>query len=142
MGQHKFKVGDRARVTRDFMDVRKGEIVMLDSRAPYAAPAWHVVTNACKMVWVAEAVLAPLTAPAKAEEPAHRALDVQVGGGHYKDMAIQPIEYIMANAIPFPEGAVIKYVTRWRAKNGAEDLKKARHMLDMIIEAVDAGNYS
>ncbi|KAA3649823.1 MAG: DUF3310 domain-containing protein [Proteobacteria bacterium] len=62
------------------------------------------------------------------------ALATQVGGTHYKDMAIQPVEYIHRNSIGFVEGAVIKYVSRWRAKNGVEDLKKARHMLDLLIE--------
>lgn len=60
-------------------------------------------------------------------------LEVQVGGAHYKDMAIQPIEYVLANAIPFAEGNIIKYVSRWRKKGGVEDLKKARHMLDVLI---------
>lgn len=63
------------------------------------------------------------------------ALDRQEGGGHYKGMAIQPFEYIHANGIGFAEGAVIKYVSRWRAKAGIEDLKKARHFLDLLIEA-------
>lgn len=63
-----------------------------------------------------------------------KALEVQEGGSHYKDMPIQPIEYILANNIPFTEGNVIKYVSRWRKKNGVADLKKARHMLDMLIE--------
>lgn len=58
----------------------------------------------------------------------------QIGGTHYRDMAIQPIEYILANGIGFAEGNVIKYVSRWKAKNGVEDLKKARHFLDMLIE--------
>lgn len=62
------------------------------------------------------------------------ALDHQEGGGHYKDLKIQPIEFIHANGIPFAEGCVIKYVTRWRAKNGLADLKKARHFLDLLIE--------
>ena len=62
------------------------------------------------------------------------ALDHQEGGSHYKDLKIQPIEYIHANNIPFPEGSVIKYVTRWRGKNGIADLKKARHVLDILIE--------
>ena len=62
------------------------------------------------------------------------ALETQVGGGHYKDMKIQPVEYIHANGIPFIEGAVIKYVSRWRAKDGVKDLKKARHFLDLLIE--------
>ena len=63
-----------------------------------------------------------------------RALDVQIGGGHYKGMKIQPVEYIHANNIPFIEGAVIKYVSRWRTKGGIEDVKKARHFLDLLIE--------
>lgn len=62
-------------------------------------------------------------------------LDVQVGGTHYKGMAIQPFEYIHKNGIGFAEGCVIKYVSRWRAKGGVEDLKKARHFLDLLIDA-------
>lgn len=62
------------------------------------------------------------------------ALDTQVGGGHYKDMAIQPVEYIHRNRLGFCEGAVIKYVSRWRAKDGIKDLEKARHFIDLLIQ--------
>ena len=62
------------------------------------------------------------------------ATNSQVGGNHYKDLAIQPVEYIEANGIGFSEGCIIKYVTRWRQKGGVEDLKKARHFLDLMIE--------
>lgn len=62
------------------------------------------------------------------------ALNVQVDGNHYKTLAIQPVEYIHANGLGFCEGSVVKYVTRWRAKNGIADLKKARHFLDLLIE--------
>ena len=62
------------------------------------------------------------------------ALQVQEGGSHYKDMKIQPVEYIHANSLPFIEGSVIKYVSRWRNKNGVADLKKAKHFLDLLIE--------
>lgn len=62
------------------------------------------------------------------------ALDIQEGGNHYKTKTVQPVEYCMANSIGFMEGSVIKYVTRWRDKGGIEDLKKARHFLDMLIE--------
>ena len=62
------------------------------------------------------------------------ATDTQVGGSHYKDMAIQPVQYIHANGIGFLEGNVIKYTTRWRDKGGLSDLRKARHYLDMLIE--------
>ncbi|WP_240905392.1 DUF3310 domain-containing protein [Bordetella hinzii] len=63
------------------------------------------------------------------------ALDKQEGGDHYKKLAIQPIEFIFKNKIGYAEGNVIKYVTRWRDKNGVEDLRKARHYLDLLIEA-------
>lgn len=62
------------------------------------------------------------------------ALEVQVGGGHYKDMKIQVIDFCHVNNIPFAEGSAIKYLCRWRKKNGVEDLKKARHLIDMLIE--------
>ena len=62
------------------------------------------------------------------------ALEVQVAGDHYKKQAIQPVQYIHANGIGFFEGNVIKYVTRWRAKNGVSDLEKARHYIDLLIE--------
>lgn len=64
----------------------------------------------------------------------YSALAVQIGGGHYKGMAIQPVEYIHRNGLGYCEGAVVKYVSRWRAKGGVEDLKKARHFIDLLIE--------
>lgn len=60
-------------------------------------------------------------------------LTTQVGGNHYKEMKIQPIEYALANNLPFVEANVVKYVSRWRKKGGVADLKKARHMLDLLI---------
>ncbi|MCX2802244.1 DUF3310 domain-containing protein [Microbulbifer thermotolerans] len=73
------------------------------------------------------------------ERDGRAVLDVQVGGDHYKTLAIQPVEYIHANKIGFLEGSVIKYVTRWRNKNGIEDLKKARHFIDLLIEFEQGG---
>ncbi|MDX8383981.1 MAG: DUF3310 domain-containing protein [Ghiorsea sp.] len=60
-------------------------------------------------------------------------LKTQVGGSHYKDMVIQPIEYITRNNIPYIEGNIIKYISRHKAKGGLQDLKKAGHYLDMLI---------
>lgn len=62
------------------------------------------------------------------------ALQTQVAGDHYKGLKIQPIEYIHANGIPFAEGCVIKYVSRWRDKGGIKDLEKAKHFLELLIE--------
>lgn len=58
----------------------------------------------------------------------------QIAGDHYKKLKIQPVEYIHTNQIPFIEGSVIKYVSRWKSKGGIEDLKKARHFIDLLIE--------
>lgn len=66
-----------------------------------------------------------------------RVWKTQVGGSHYKKYAIQPTEYIMKNNLSFCEGNVIKYVTRYKDKNGIEDLKKARHYLDILIEELE-----
>jgi hypothetical protein len=67
-------------------------------------------------------------------ERAMSALAHQEGGSHYKDLAIQPVEYIHKNGIGFCEGSAIKYLTRWREKGGVEDLKKAKHFIDLLIE--------
>lgn len=69
------------------------------------------------------------------------ALSTQVGGTHYKDLAIQPVQYIYENGLGYFEGCVVKYVTRWRNKGGVEDLKKARHFLDILI-AFEEGKQS
>lgn len=61
-------------------------------------------------------------------------LDHQESGQHYKTMKIQPAEFCHANQIPFIEGSVIKYVCRHSRKNGAEDIKKAIHFLEILLE--------
>jgi hypothetical protein len=68
------------------------------------------------------------------EEEAFDALSKQVAGSHYKDLPIQPVEFIYANAIGYFEGNVIKYVSRWRKKNGIADLEKAKHYIELLIE--------
>ena len=63
-----------------------------------------------------------------------KALDVQVGGGHYKDMAIQPIKFIMKNNLNYCQANIIKYACRYKDKNGKEDLLKIKHYVDLLIE--------
>ena len=60
--------------------------------------------------------------------------DTQVGGDHYKDMTIQPSEFINKNKMQFAEGNAIKYICRHQKKGGKQDLEKAKHYIDMIIE--------
>ena len=62
------------------------------------------------------------------------ALDIQIGGGHYKDMKIQPMEYSMANGLDACQHTAIKYISRFRAKGGIQDLEKAKHCIDMLIQ--------
>ena len=68
------------------------------------------------------------------EMDALNALDKQVAGSNYKDLPIQPVEYIHANAMGYLEGNVVKYVSRWRKKNGIADLEKAKHYIELLIE--------
>jgi hypothetical protein len=75
--------------------------------------------------WVSESDEVPVSVSAFAS---------QVGGNHYKNLAIQPLEFIVANELDFPTGNVVKYVVRYKLKGGLEDLKKARHYLDLLIE--------
>jgi hypothetical protein len=63
-----------------------------------------------------------------------RADEIQIGGDHYRKLEIQPWDFILANNLGFFEGSILKYITRWRNKGGVEDLKKARHYLDKLIE--------
>ena len=62
------------------------------------------------------------------------ALSVQEGGNHYKDMVIQPVEYCHKNGLGMIESNVVKYVSRHKNKNGKEDIKKAIHFLNLLLE--------
>ena len=58
----------------------------------------------------------------------------QIGGNHYSRFKVQPSKFINDNKLLFAEGNAIKYICRHTAKNGKEDLEKAKHYIDMIIE--------
>jgi hypothetical protein len=62
------------------------------------------------------------------------ALERQVAGTHYKSKAIQPVEYIHANDLGFLEGCIVKRITRWRDKDGFQDLEKIKHEVDLLIQ--------
>jgi hypothetical protein len=59
----------------------------------------------------------------------------QVGGSHYKKYKIQPVEFIVKNNIGFCEGNVIKYVLRFKEKGGVQDLEKAKHYIELLIDS-------
>ena len=58
----------------------------------------------------------------------------QIGGNHYKKYKLQPSQFVTENKLLYPEGCIIKYVIRHQDKGGKQDLEKAKHMIDMIIE--------
>lgn len=67
-------------------------------------------------------------------EKEKKPLDIQVGGNHYKKFKIQPVEFCQKNKIPYCESNVIKYICRHEFKNGLEDLMKAKHYIDLLIQ--------
>ena len=72
--------------------------------------------------------------PSTAQDTSSSALNIQVGGEHYKQMKIQPVEYIHANNLSFLEGNVVKYITRHKTKNKAQDIRKIIHYCTLILQ--------
>ena len=66
--------------------------------------------------------------------------DRQIGGDHYKDMAIQPFEFISKNELTFFQGYVVKYVCRYKQKNGIQDLEKIIHNCELEIKKLRDDN--
>ena len=78
--------------------------------------------------------------PYKGHYDDYNALDKQVGGSHYKQFKIQPAEFCHVNKIPYLEATAIKYLCRWRDKNGLQDLDKAIHFIEILKELENATN--
>ena len=77
-----------------------------------------------------DAVRPDIAEPNDATDP----LTYQVGGDHYTKMKIQPVEYIHANEMDYMDGAIVKYISRWRDKGGVKDLRKIKQFVDLIIK--------
>ena len=98
-------------------------------------PSGNVGNPACpEHVYAVPITPQPVAASADPKGEAGKATDVQVGGSHYKGLAIQPAEYCQRNRLPYCEANVVKYVTRHREKNGREDIEKAIHYLQLLLE--------
>jgi hypothetical protein len=69
------------------------------------------------------------------EEQSMKSSKKQVGGSHYKKYKIQPVEFIIKNNIGFVEGNIIKYVLRFKEKGGVQDLEKAKHYIELLIDS-------
>ncbi len=86
-----------------------------------------VVSKTGKHVWCFIDQLSSGSAESSKETQTYNPLITQEGGGHYKDRGIQPLEYTMKNNLSFCEGNVVKYISRYKSKNGVEDLAKVIH---------------
>lgn len=73
-------------------------------------------------------------------QPTPKASDLQIGGGHYKMLPIQPMHFSMVNKLDALQHTVIKYVVRFREKNGVQDLEKAKHCIDLLIQYEQTGS--
>ena len=68
------------------------------------------------------------------DAPVLKATDTQVGGDHYKKLKIQPMVFSMENNLDALQHTIVKYVVRFRDKAGIQDLEKAKHCIDMLIQ--------
>jgi len=86
------------------------------------------INSASAQDW--DAVRPDIAEPNDATDP----LSYQVGGTHYTKKKIQPVEYIHANEMDYMDGAIVKYISRWRDKGGIKDLRKIKQFVDLIIK--------
>lgn len=133
----KFKVGDVVYIERlgSISTVITVAISLAKNKREY------YITDDGYSHWSNQIKLAPETAESVQEEFDRLAAEfnesaseTQISGNHYKDLKIQPMEYALANKLDLAQGNVVKYVTRFRAKNGIEDLRKAIHCIELLIE--------
>lgn len=148
----KFKVGDKVIAVKDTPQNPEGWIGYITNLNPgtgafdfyaqavegseeFAFDAHELeLLSVGKVVIRQEGVLHNVEIKGTLDSEHKSALDKQVSGNHYKDCGIQPIEYIHANNLSYLEGNVIKYTTRHSKKNGKQDILKAIHYLELILE--------
>lgn len=121
-----FKAGDKVRrVHGDWGNVKRGgEYTVVKQHSKYALELHNdrITYDPQSFELVQEPVAT------------QKASDTQVAGNHYTKLAIQPMEYSMANKLDACQHTVVKYITRFRDKNGLQDLLKAKHTIDLLIE--------
>ena len=137
---NKFRVGDKVQVIEDnhtsaCFNVKTqyifGEIVKVISH--YSEPAylvkveWYTGVHDNGTFKFRNKHLKLVDQSVEQEVKVYNPLVAQEGGGHYKDRGIQPLEYTMKNNLSFCEGNVVKYISRYKSKNGIEDLAKVIH---------------
>ena len=92
------------------------------------------MSNGCRVPIIQPCDIREVSYKEREDWKTKQSLKQQIAGTHYKDMVIQPVEYVHANGLGYFEGNVIKYVSRWRKKGGLSDLEKAKHYIQLLIE--------
>ena len=126
----KFKVGDEVEIVKLDKTIQHfGGVSVLKPVGTKAFVTWVAVTG-----WEVELDVysyhtddLTLVKNEVLETQVYNPLNAQEGGGHYKNRGIQPLEYTMKNNLSFCEGNVVKYISRYKSKNGIEDLAKVIH---------------
>ena len=130
---NKFRVGDKVTFInyadgdhweKDF-GLFIGDVVQIISN--HVDDRVVVVSKTGMRVWCFTDQLSSGSDESSKETQTYNPLVAQEGGGHYKDRGIQPLEYTMKNNLSFCEGNVVKYISRYKSKNGIEDLAKVIH---------------
>jgi hypothetical protein len=128
----KFRVGDKCVVVEGTQFFNEGDIVTITNvmnNGTYKAidrcdnPEWHIAE--CRL---------RILEPREELNTSNKASDSQIGGSHYAKLPIQPMEYCLKNGLNYAQSNSIKYITRYKDKNGIEDLKKAIHCIELLIE--------
>lgn len=105
------------------------------STRDYAEKVWELTKGRKRPATREEKISAPAVYEVPVTEtPTPNALDLQVGGAHYKNKRIQPVEFSYANNLNGLEASIVKRITRWRDKDGFQDLEKIKHEVDLLIE--------
>lgn len=134
----KFKVGDEVVVVKNCGDIEEGSTgTVIHTLSERMLNVCVKLNNFDTNLFFEESELELLSSKSEAiqtEVKPESALDKQISGDHYKSCGIQPIEYIHANGLSYLEGNVIKYTTRHSKKNGRQDIEKAIHYLELILE--------
>lgn len=115
----------------EFWDDRAFQVVK--NQGVFIVEGDNLWLPACAEIFNNDKKAEPVFLPEEPRTP-KSALDIQEGGQHYKKYAIQPIEFVVRNNIPVLEANALKYVVRHADKNGIEDLRKARHYLELMAE--------
>jgi len=134
----KFRVGDICEVVEENLIYEVGTLVEVQNLMEDGT--YEVLAENEKRPWHLMESRLRIIEPREELNTSNKASDSQIGGSHYAKLAIQPMEYCLKNGLNYAQSNAIKYITRYADKNGIEDLKKAIHCIELLIEHEEGKN--